>query len=90
MTANRDYPHRESLLQPGAGPRQYTLTLNDFGGQSGDEAHGAIFERVLSTTQANVLAGGVRIKTITTRESPTAMGIVTNYTRVTNALFSIA
>ena len=71
----------EETIYPGAGTQNCSLSLSYTNYNSGTMplASLSLEEGVAERIQQNVFAGGLRIKTQTTKESATASGLVTNY-----------
>lgn len=71
--------HTETLVQPGAGTRDYTLSLNNINvNGSSVSAEARVYERVPKWLE-NRLAGGIRILKNTTMAGAGAPDIVTTY-----------
>ncbi len=83
----------EVIVQPTPGVRSYSLTADTPYSGSVESVYIQVDEYVSQDVQQNVLAGGIRIKTITAKESATATGMVTAYAyqangRSTGTLYS--
>lgn len=79
LSVNKSTPHSETLLRPGSGLHDYYLNVSTNSSGTMDYAIGSVYELIEVAVHENALAGGVRIKTNTTRENSTAVGLVTAY-----------
>ena len=81
LTVNKDYSklHDEVIIKPSPGTRAYNLVANINRDQTTDVATVNVQESVPTLIEANVLAGGVRIKSITSQAGGTAPPMVKSY-----------
>jgi hypothetical protein len=80
LTVDRDHPHAEIIIQPGAGSQTYYLSQNNMALQSSDWASAAIYEEVPGNYQDNKIVGGLRINKIFNTDEVTATSDTTFYT----------
>ncbi|OUJ69391.1 RHS repeat domain-containing protein [Hymenobacter crusticola] len=71
--------HDETVIQPSLGTRSFYMG-SDIGVGSSEGAIVTFYENRPRTVEENALAGGLRIRSITTRANASEAGIVTNYT----------
>ncbi len=79
LGASPTYPHKEFIYSPGAFLSKRQRIRLDMSSPCADQAEVNLQEVVLRNVQEHALAGGLRIKTLTLKESPTAAGMVTSY-----------
>jgi hypothetical protein len=79
ITVNKANPHNEIVIIPGAGPHSYVLSQLDMTSATNDWATVRIYEIVSTTFLNNKAVGGLRIKTVTTKNGIAGNDITTNY-----------
>jgi YD repeat-containing protein len=80
LSVARNSPlHAEATVIPAPGTRRYTLGA-DIAVSSGDNALVHVYEDKFRQVTENVLAGGLRIKSVTSRPNSVAPSITTRYT----------